>query len=99
MTGRHTAPEVVAANEASDKGGRRAFVDGLWVSELLDVTIKHDRNAIAHAHGFFLVVGDEDERDAKLTLQQLQLNLHFLAKLAIEGAEWLVEKQDTWSVH
>ena len=57
------------------------------------MAVEHDRDAVAHAHRFFLVVGDEDERDAELALQQLQLDLHLLAQLAVERAERLVEQQ------
>ena len=40
-----------------------------------------------------LVVGDEDERDPDLVLDRLQLDLHLLAQLQVEGAERLVEQQ------
>jgi hypothetical protein len=37
---------------------------------------------------------DEDESDAKPTLELLELELHLLAKLAIERRQRLVEKED-----
>ena len=70
-----------------------ALVDGLGVGELLDVAVEHDRDAVAHGHRLFLVVGDEDEGDAELALEQLELDLHLLAQLAVERAERLVEEQ------
>ena len=36
----------------------------------------------------------EDERDADVTLQSLELDLHLLAELEVEGAERLVEQED-----
>ena len=71
--------------------GRSYTVSG--ITELLDVTLEHDGDSVAHAHCFFLIVSDEDERDAELALQQLQLDLHLLAELAVECAERLVEQQ------
>ena len=38
-------------------------------------------------------MGDEDERDADLALDRLELDLHLLAQLEVEGAERLVEQQ------
>ena len=55
------------------------LVHSLGVAELLDVPIKHDRDTVAHTHGFFLIVRHENKSDAESTLQQLQLNLHFFA--------------------
>ena len=91
--GRDAAPEVVAADESGDERRYRSFVHRLRIAELLDVTLEHDGDAVAHAHRLFLIVGDEDERDAELALQQLQLDLHLLAELAVERAERLVEQQ------
>jgi hypothetical protein len=39
-------------------------------------------------------VRHEDEGDAELALELLQLDLHLLAELEVEGAEGLVEQQD-----
>ena len=86
-------PEIVAADESGDERRGRALVDGLGVGQLLDVAVEHDRDPVAHAHRLFLVVGDEDEGDAELGLEQLELDLHLLAELAIERAERLVEQQ------
>src|SRR5258706_10557210 len=55
---RRAAPEVVAADEPGDEGGYRSFVHRFGIAELLDVTLEHDRDAIAHAHWFFLVRPD-----------------------------------------
>ena len=39
-------------------------------------------------------MGHVDERDPDLLLDPLQLDLHLLAELQVEGAERLVEEQD-----
>ena len=44
-------------------------------------------------------MGDEDERDADLALDLLQLDLHLLAELEVERAERLVEQQHLGPVH
>ena len=38
-------------------------------------------------------MGDEHERDADVALERLELDLHLLAQLEVEGAERLVEEQ------
>ena len=42
---------------------------------------------------------DVDERDPDLVLDALQLELHLLAELQVEGAERLVEEQHARPVH
>ena len=72
-------PKVVAANETSHKSGCRVLVHGFWITQLFDVAIEHDGNAVRHRHGFFLIVGDEYKSDPQATLKQLQFNLHLFA--------------------
>ena len=60
--------------------------------ELLDVAAVHHRDAVAHRQGLFLVVRDEDERDAERPLNALQFELHLPAKFLVEGAEWFIEQ-------
>ena len=62
-------------------------------ADLVDPTLGHDRDAVRHRQGLLLVVGDEDEGDADLALDALQLELHDLAELQVERAERLVEQQ------
>ena len=65
--------------------GRRA--------DLLDAAVVEHRDAVAHGQRLLLVVGDEDEGDADLALDRLELDLHLLAELEVERAERLVEQQ------
>ena len=75
------------------------FVHRLRVGELFDVPFEHDGDAVAHTHGFFLVVGDEDEGDAEAALQQLQFDLHLFTQFAVERTQRFVEQQHARSVH
>ena len=62
-------------------------------SELLDPAGVEDRQAIAHGERLLLVVRDVDERDPDLLLDRLELDLHLLAELEVQGSERLVEEQ------
>ena len=63
------------------------------------MAVVHHRDAVRHRQRLTLVVGDIDERDADLALDPLQLDLHVLAELQVERAEWLVEEQCPGVVH
>ena len=75
------------------------LVDICGRPDLLDGTEVEDRQAVAHRERLLLVVGHVDERDAHLRLDRLELDLHLLAQLQVEGAERLVQQQDAWAVH
>ena len=62
--------------------------------DLLDPAVVEHRDAVAHRQRLFLVVRDVDERDPDLLLDPLELDLHLLAELEVEGAERLVEEED-----
>ena len=85
--------QVGRPDEAGDEDARRGGVDLLRRPDLLDLTAAHDGDAVAHRQCLALVVGDEDERDADLTLDPLQLDLHRLAQLEVEGGQRFVEQQ------
>ena len=59
----------------------------------------HDRDAVAHAHGLDLVVGDVDRRRAHPPLESLQLVARRGAPLGIEVGERLVEQEDGRLAH
>ena len=89
----HTVDDVALADEVCN-----ITVDGLVVNvrgrtDLLDVAVLHDDDLVGHGQGLFLIVSDEDEGDADLLLNLLQLALHALAKLCVQSAERLVEKK------
>ena len=86
-------PEVGLADEPGDEHRGRAVVDLGGRADLLDAAGVHDRDPVAHRERLFLVVGHVDEGDPDLALDALQLELHDLAQLEVEGAERLVEQQ------
>ena len=55
------------AGQVVDLGGR---------ADLLDPALVHDRDPVAHRERLLLIVGDEDEGDADLALDALELELH-----------------------
>src|SRR5439155_20631797 len=59
------------ADEAGDEKVRRTIVKHLWCVELLQQTVAHDGDAVAHVHGLDLVVSDVD-RGRLHPLVQLQ---------------------------
>ena len=44
-------------------------------------------------------MSDKDEGQAQLILQQLELDLHLLAELAVKGAQRLIEQQHRGPLH
>ena len=86
-------PNVLMYNTKDFPTGLRSLVYLGRSADLLDAALAEHRDAVAHRQGFFLVVRDVDERDAHLALHLLQLELHLLAELEVERAEWLVEQQ------
>ena len=86
--------EVVhVADEVGDEGRGRPVVDLGGRGELVDPARVHDGDAVGHRHRLLLVVRDHDEGDADVALDPLELDLHGLAQLEVEGAERLVEQQ------
>ena len=85
--------QVGDAEEVGDEERLRVLVDRLRRACLLDMAVVHDRDAVAHRQRLFLVVRDEDERDADVFLERLQLDLEVLAQARVERAERLVQEQ------
>src|SRR3954468_11894660 len=96
--GRGSVQQVGRADEASDEGGRGSLVDVRRGTDLLDPPGLEDGDPVRHGERLLLVVRDEDEGDADLALQLLELDLHLLAELEVQGTERLVEQQHTGPV-
>ena len=73
-------------DKAGDVFVFRLVVDFFRGADLLDFAVLHDDDLIRHRQGFFLIVGDEDKRDADFLLNFFQLVLHFLAQLEVQRA-------------
>ncbi len=69
------------------------FVELARAGDLLDQSVVHDGDAVAHRERLFLVVRDVHERRLRARLDLLELELHLLAQLEVERAERLVEQQ------
>ena len=78
--------DIRFADKAGDVFVFRFVVDFFRGAYLLDFVILHDDDLIRHRQGFFLIVGNEDKRDADFLLNFFQLVLHFLAQLEIQRA-------------
>ena len=85
--------DVRDADEVGHEGRLGVLVDVDRTADLLAEALAHDDEPVAHGERLFLVVGDVDEGDADVALQLLELQLHGLAQLGVEGAEGLVEEQ------
>ena len=68
------------------------FVEVLGRGELLDAAVVEDRDPVGHGQRLGLVVGHVDHGDAEALVQVLDLELHVLAQLLVEGAERLVHE-------
>ena len=95
MTGEH----VRLTDERGDERTRRLVVELVRCGELLDPALVDHGDAIGHHQRFLLVVRDVENRHAERLLQALDLELHLLAKLAVEGTEWLVHERQSGFEH
>ncbi len=68
-------------------------------ANLNDSARPHDADAITERQGLFLIVGHQHKGDSKLPLDILQLDLHFLAQLAVKCRQRLIQKQKLRLVH
>jgi hypothetical protein len=57
------------ADEVRDEERRRMVVDVLGRAELLDHSVVHHHDLVAHLHGFELVVGDVDRGGAHAVVE------------------------------
>src|SRR5690606_32749214 len=88
------AHEIGGPHKASDKGSGGMLIDLRGRADLLDPAQVEERDAVAHRQRLFLVMRDEDERDADALLNGLEFHLHLLAQFQVEGAERLIEQQN-----
>src|SRR5712691_7852917 len=85
--------EIRGPDEAGHEDRARALIDVARRADLLQPAAAHDRDTIRHGQRLVLVMGDVDGGDADFALQALELDLHVVAKLLVEGAERLVEEE------
>jgi hypothetical protein len=85
--------DVRGAEEASDEQVRRPFVEFHRSPDLLDDAIVHDGNAIGDRVRLFLIMGDEDRRDAESPLQFAQFSSDVGSHLGVKVGQRLVKQQ------
>src|SRR5262249_52541953 len=90
---------VRGSNKIGDEARLGLLIDTRGRVDLDDLTVVENGDAIGHRQRLPLIVGDEDESDAKLLLQRLELLLHLFSELEVESAERLVEQQHLRVVH
>ncbi|MCY1455849.1 hypothetical protein D9M71_730160 [compost metagenome] len=83
--------QVGFADEVRDEARGWRAVYRAARARLLDASGVHHHDAVGNGHRFFLVVGDEDESDAELCLQVLELQLHALAQFHVQRRKRLVQ--------
>ena len=71
----------------------RALVEIPGSADLLQPAFMQHRQPVTEAQGLFAVVGDQQEGDAYLSLNALQLAAHAAAQIGIEGGEGLIQQQ------
>eukprot|EP01136_Pigoraptor_vietnamica_P024787 Opistho-1_new@78115 len=84
---------VGGTDEIGHETGAGIGIDLRGCADLRDLALVEDGKAVCHRQRLALIVGDEDEGDAKALLQGFQLVLHRLAQLEVQRAEGFVEQQ------
>src|SRR5262245_15738737 len=88
-----TGEEVAVADELPHATGARPVIDLERRRRLLERAVAEDRDAVGHGHRLGLVVGHVHHRDADLAVDALELDLHLLAQVLVQGPEGLVEQK------
>lgn len=73
---------------------RRIIINLRRCSDLVDLALVHDNDPVGEGHSLFLVVRDEDDRDAQILLDLFELLTHLLADLGVQRGEGLVQEQE-----
>ena len=85
--------DVDVADEFADQAAGRGFVDVDRAADLGDPAQVHDRDALGHGHGLFLVVGHHHAGHADALDDLDQLQLHLRTQLLVQRAHRFVEQQ------
>jgi hypothetical protein len=88
-----TEQQVRCAEERRDEARVRAGVEVVRPAALEQAALVHDADAVRQGERLFLVVGDEDGRDAEIALDLADGAAQFLADLGVERAERLIHQQ------
>src|SRR5262249_43260885 len=84
------------AQKASDEFVGRVVVDFGRRADLPQLAAVNHRDAVAHSHGFDLVVGDVDRGGAHGLLELLELAAGAGAQLGVKVRQRLIQQKDRW---
>ena len=91
----HNAVDYVAvADEVRDKRIFRLVVNIFGRADLLNVTLIHDDDAVAHRQSLFLVVRHEDKRNARLFVDSDEFAAHVPTQFQIQSRKRLVKQKN-----
>ena len=85
---------IVLAYELGDEGILRPFVEFGRRRKLLHDTVLEYSNTVGHGESLTLVVRDIDHGNRQLFMQVLDLILHLLAQLLVEGAQGFIHEDE-----
>ncbi len=81
------------ADEPGDEDVVRVVVQELRRADLLQHTVLHQRDPVAHRHRLDLVVGDVDRGDVEVVLHLGDLGAHLHPQLGVQVGQWLVHEE------
>ena len=93
------AQKVCLANELGGVSSRGMGVDFSGSGNLFQGAVAEKRDAIRERHGFFLIMGDEQEGDADFALQSFELGLHLFAKIRVQSGQRFVQEEKFRSIY
>ena len=94
---RHPPLDQVHVTDKSRHPSRSwPLIDRRRLANLRELALVHHTDSIRDRHRLVLVVRDDDERRLQPALQLFELKARFLAQLAIERRERLIEQQHLW---
>ena len=86
--------QVALPDKFGNKAVHRLLIDILGRALLFNNPVVHHHHPVGKDQGLFLVMGDKDKGDAKLSVELPQLQAHLLSKLVVKGAQGFVQEQD-----
>ncbi len=81
------------SDEAGDEHVPGIVVEGDGIRDLLDDAVLHDHDAVAHGHGFDLIVGDVDHGGLEAVVELGNFGAHLHAHFGVEVRERFVEEE------
>ena len=88
------ADPIDGAEERCDESRAGVQINLFGRAHLLQAALVHDAQPVGERERFFLIVSDEQERDADAALDGFQLGADLLAKVGVERGERFVEQQN-----